>query len=67
MRRFIVVEPLAEDFIAVMKKTMQGLTMGDPIDEKTEVGPLSTEDAAVKLSEQVQSAIKGGATLVIRW
>ncbi len=64
-KRFIVVEPLIKDFTAAMQKAMEGLTMGDPMDENTEVGPLSTEDAAVRLNKQVQSAIKAGATVVL--
>ncbi len=41
------------------------MIMGDPLDEKTEVGPLSTEEAAVRLNDQVQSAIRAGATVVL--
>ncbi|MGB3222935.1 MAG: NAD-dependent succinate-semialdehyde dehydrogenase [Desulforhopalus sp.] len=64
-KRFVVVEPLAEDFTAALKSKMESMTMGDPMDEKTDVGPLSTEEAAVRLDEQVQSAIKAGATVVL--
>lgn len=64
-KRFIVVEALAEAFIAGLKRAMEGMTMGDPMDEETEVGPLSTEEAAVKLNDQVQDAIQAGATVVL--
>ncbi|MGB3212042.1 MAG: NAD-dependent succinate-semialdehyde dehydrogenase [Desulforhopalus sp.] len=64
-KRFIVVESLAEDFISGLKRKMESLTMGDPMNDKTDVGPLSTEEAAVRLNDQVQSAIKSGATVVL--
>lgn len=64
-KRFIVVEPLAEGFTAELKNKMESMTMGDPMDEKTDVGPLSTEEAAKGLNDQVQSAIKAGATVVL--
>lgn len=64
-KRFIVVESLAEDFISGLKSKMESLAMGDPMDGRTEVGPLSTEEAAVRLDDQVKSAIKAGATVVL--
>ncbi len=64
-KRFIVVEPLAEGFTAGLKSKMESMTMGDPMDVKTDVGPLSTEEAAKGLNDQVQSAIKAGATVVL--
>ncbi|WP_411828109.1 NAD-dependent succinate-semialdehyde dehydrogenase [Luteolibacter sp. AS25] len=64
-KRFIVVEPLAKKFIAGMKKGMAKMKMGDPMDEETQVGPLSTERAAVKLQEQVTSSIRAGAKAIL--
>lgn len=64
-KRFIVVEPLAEEFTSQFKAAMQQMPMGDPMDEETEVGPLSTEDAAVDLNEKVQQTINAGATVVL--
>jgi succinate-semialdehyde dehydrogenase / glutarate-semialdehyde dehydrogenase len=64
-KRFVVVEPLAEGFTAALKSKMESMTMGDPMDAKTDVGPLSTEEAAKRLNDQVQSAIKAGATVVL--
>lgn len=63
-KRFIVHDSLADDFIAGMKEAFEGLRIGDPMDEDTELGPLSTEDAAVRLDGQVRRAIEQGATVV---
>ncbi|MBC7979773.1 MAG: NAD-dependent succinate-semialdehyde dehydrogenase [Armatimonadetes bacterium] len=64
-KRFIVVEPLAAEFLKGMKKRMSALKIGDPMDEDTQVGPLSTEDAAVKLSEQVTATVNAGAKILL--
>ncbi len=60
-KRFIVVEPLFEKFLTGMKKGMAAMTMGDPMDESVDVGPLSTEQAAVRLEEQVRDTVRAGA------
>jgi succinate-semialdehyde dehydrogenase/glutarate-semialdehyde dehydrogenase len=64
-KRFIVVEPLADEFISQFESQMEAMKMGDPMDESTDVGPLSTEGAAVDLNEKVQATINAGATVVI--
>ncbi|QDS91004.1 Succinate-semialdehyde dehydrogenase [NADP(+)] 1 [Rosistilla ulvae] len=64
-KRFIVVEAVAERFLEGFKKQLSTLQMGDPMDEQTTLSPLSTESAAVKLQQQVQSSIDAGATVVI--
>ncbi|MCA9135385.1 MAG: NAD-dependent succinate-semialdehyde dehydrogenase [Planctomycetales bacterium] len=64
-KRFIVVEAVADRFLEGFKQQMSALKMGDPMDGQTTLGPLSSEDAAVKLLEQVQSSIDAGATVVL--
>jgi len=64
-KRFIVVETLAEKFLEQFQAALVALTPGDPMDEKTTLGPLSTEDALVQLLKQVDGAISNGATLLI--
>lgn len=64
-KRFIVVKEVAEQFMNGFKEKLQALKLGDPMDEETTLSPLSTEDAAVKLQEQVQSSINAGATVVL--
>lgn len=64
-KRFIVVEAVAEQFLTDFKIAMSSLKVGDPLDPETDVAPLSTEQAAVNLAEQVQEAINAGATVLL--
>jgi succinate-semialdehyde dehydrogenase / glutarate-semialdehyde dehydrogenase len=64
-KRFIVVEELADKFLEKFQEALGALRPGDPMDEKTTLGPLSTESALVDLLKQVDGAISKGATLVM--
>jgi succinate-semialdehyde dehydrogenase/glutarate-semialdehyde dehydrogenase len=64
-KRFIVVEKLADKFLEKFKAALSALKPGDPMDEKTTLGPLSTESALVDLLKQVDGAISKGAKLVM--
>ncbi|TWT91174.1 NAD-dependent succinate-semialdehyde dehydrogenase [Neorhodopirellula pilleata] len=64
-KRFIVVEEIANDFIAGITEQMAALQLGDPMDADTTLGPLSSEKAAEAVRKQVQSAIDAGATVVL--
>lgn len=43
---------------------MSDLLIGDPMDEATQVQPLSSEKSVVEIGEQVDRAIKSGARLM---
>jgi len=43
---------------------MTHLRIGDPFDEKTELGPLATADAVTSLDADVQKTVKAGAKLL---
>lgn len=64
-KRFIVAEKIAEEFLSKLKDKMKHLVIGDPMDPKTELGPLSSEAAAVHIAEQVRDGIDAGATIVL--
>ncbi|HEY5276181.1 MAG TPA: NAD-dependent succinate-semialdehyde dehydrogenase [Coriobacteriia bacterium] len=64
-KRFIVAEGLADTFLAKFQAALTALEPGDPIDDATTLGPLSTESALVNLLKQVDGAVAGGATLVM--
>src|SRR5580658_1005027 len=64
-KRFIVVEEVADKFLERFKTALQALKPGDPMDEKTTHGPLSTESALVVLLKQVDSAVAHGATVAL--
>jgi succinate-semialdehyde dehydrogenase/glutarate-semialdehyde dehydrogenase len=62
-KRFIAVEAVADKFLAEFKKALGTLKAGDPMDEKTTLGPLSTESALLQLLEQVKVAVSHGAKI----
>ena len=64
-KRFIVLDAVADEFLAKFKAALEALKPGDPMDETTTHGPLSTEAALVQLLAQVDAAVKGGATLLM--
>ncbi len=63
-KRFIVAEPIADEFEKKFVAKMQNLKVGDPFDEKTELGPLSTAGAVKDLDADVQKSVKAGAKLL---
>ncbi|HEY0307992.1 MAG TPA: aldehyde dehydrogenase family protein, partial [Acidobacteriaceae bacterium] len=63
-KRFIVADALADKFLAKFKTAIEALKPGDPMDETTSLGPLSTEGALVQLLEQVDVAVKHGAKVL---
>jgi succinate-semialdehyde dehydrogenase / glutarate-semialdehyde dehydrogenase len=64
-KRFIAVESIAAAFIELFKNKLAALVIGDPMDAATQLGPLSSEAAAVQIAEQVQRAIDGGAKILL--
>ena len=64
-KRFIVVEALANKFLAGFRAALEALKPGDPLDEATTLGPLSTEAALVQLLKQVDGAVAKGAKLAL--
>lgn len=60
-KRFIVEEPVAEAFTDALVERVEDLTVGDPEDELTDVGPLAREDLRDTLHDQVERAIGDGA------
>ena len=63
-KRFIVAEPIAEEFERKFVAKMESLNIGDPFDEKTELGPLSTPDGVKDIDAGVQKTIQAGAKLL---
>jgi succinate-semialdehyde dehydrogenase / glutarate-semialdehyde dehydrogenase len=62
-KRFIVVAPLYDEFLAKFVARMSTIEPGDPADSATTVGPLSSLRAAERLEAQVAQAIADGATV----
>ncbi|GAB4301335.1 MAG: NAD-dependent succinate-semialdehyde dehydrogenase [Myxococcota bacterium] len=62
-KRFIVEKEVIAEFAALFKKSLAALKVGDPMDEKTDVGPLARDDLRRDLRRQVTASIEKGAKL----
>jgi acyl-CoA reductase-like NAD-dependent aldehyde dehydrogenase len=63
-QRVIAQEAIYEDVLAAAKSKVEALTTGNPLDEKTKVGPMIREQEAVRVEQWVQEAVKGGGRVV---
>jgi succinate-semialdehyde dehydrogenase/glutarate-semialdehyde dehydrogenase len=63
-KRFIVAESIADRFEREFVTRMQALRVGDPMDEKVDVGPLANADAVKSLHEAVQKTARAGARVL---
>jgi len=62
-KRFIVQEKVAEPFLQAFTEHFRAVKIGDPLDETTTLGPLSSREALEGLAKQVDAAVKNGAKL----
>ncbi|MDX3318588.1 NADP-dependent succinic semialdehyde dehydrogenase [Streptomyces sp. ME03-5684b] len=63
-KRFIVHTDVYDAFAQRFTEGMRALKVGDPMDEETEVGPLSSEQGLSDLVELVDDAVRGGASVL---
>jgi succinate-semialdehyde dehydrogenase/glutarate-semialdehyde dehydrogenase len=63
-KRFIVVDAVAEDFLARFKAGVEALKPGDPMDEDTSLAPMARHDLRDELHKQVTDSIAAGAVAV---
>lgn len=65
-KRLIVVgDERYDQFVEGITTAMREVTVGDPSDDDTQLGPLSSKSAVEHVEEQVQEAISAGATCVL--
>lgn len=63
-KRFIVVDAIAEDFIARFKAKVEALRPGDPFDDNTTLAPMARTDLRDELHQQVIDSIAAGAVAI---
>jgi succinate-semialdehyde dehydrogenase/glutarate-semialdehyde dehydrogenase len=63
-KRFIIADSIAGEFEKKFVTRMENLRVGDPFDDKTELGPLATADAVKSLDADVQKSVQAGAKLL---
>lgn len=64
-KRIIVVDKVADEFLTKFKDKLSHMIVGDPMDPSTELGPLSSEEAAVHLADQVKRSVDAGAKVLL--
>jgi len=63
-KRFIVHKNIAEEFIARFKAGFESFVVGDPMDEKTQMGPLVNLQSLEEIERQVKESVEKGAEIV---
>ncbi|MBK5220016.1 MAG: aldehyde dehydrogenase family protein [Thermoleophilia bacterium] len=64
IQRILVHEDIAEQFTARLLANVEKLTVGDPLDPDTDVGPLITPDDRDRVREWIEEAVSSGAELL---
>jgi acyl-CoA reductase-like NAD-dependent aldehyde dehydrogenase len=63
VQRILVHRDLHDQFAESLALQAAGLRQGDPMDDKTSIGPLIHQSAAVRVEEAIAEAVAKGATL----
>ncbi|MBC2778272.1 NAD-dependent succinate-semialdehyde dehydrogenase [Parasphingopyxis marina] len=61
-KRMIVHEDVYDRFMEIFVEGVKNIKIGDPTDEATEMGPLSSEGARNDIAQQLEKAVQQGAT-----
>ncbi|MFC7228900.1 NAD-dependent succinate-semialdehyde dehydrogenase [Salinirubellus salinus] len=64
-KRFVVVESVYDEFLDRFVDAMADLTVGDPLDPETDVGPQAREDLMEELHDQVERSVEAGAEVAL--
>ncbi len=64
VERVYVEKPVADLFIQRCLEEMRSLTVGDPLDASTQVGPLTNHEQLIKVQDHIQEAVRQGAKLL---
>jgi succinate-semialdehyde dehydrogenase/glutarate-semialdehyde dehydrogenase len=64
-KRFFVHRDVAEEFTRLFAEKIAALTVGDPMDPDTQVGPLATESGREDVEKYVNDAVEKGATVLV--
>jgi acyl-CoA reductase-like NAD-dependent aldehyde dehydrogenase len=62
--RFYVMRGVADNFVEASRSYVESLQIGDPMDEKTDIGPMINAKGREKVERHVGEAVQGGAKVV---
>jgi acyl-CoA reductase-like NAD-dependent aldehyde dehydrogenase len=63
-QRLFVHQDVEREFCEQLAQAVAALSVGDPRDPRTDVGPMISEQAAIRAEAWVKEAVAGGATLL---
>lgn len=63
-KRFIVHEEIADEFERRYVEAMEALKVGDPMEDDTDMGPLSTSEILEDVDQQVRDSVEAGAKVL---
>jgi succinate-semialdehyde dehydrogenase/glutarate-semialdehyde dehydrogenase len=63
-KRFILEAPIAHEFLHRFKERMASMILGDPMDEKTQIGPMARRGLRDELHAQVTASVEAGAKAI---
>ncbi len=64
-KRFIVHADCYDEFAELFAQRMADQTVGDPMDDTTDIGPLATRDGRTDVSDAVGEAVDSGAKVLV--
>lgn len=65
VQRILVEAPVYEEFKDLLLKNIAELKEGDPMDEKTDIGPLINEEAAARVESWIKEAVTAGGKVLV--
>ena len=65
VKRIILDNKVADEFIDVFIEKTRRLKIGNPMDESTDIGPVINKEAALNIEEVINNSIKDGAELLL--
>jgi acyl-CoA reductase-like NAD-dependent aldehyde dehydrogenase len=62
-QRIYIEQAVYDEFAQLLQQKVEALIIGDPADEKTQLGPMITEEAAIRAATWIDEAVLQGATI----
>lgn len=64
-KRIIIENRIKDNFSKAFTQAVQKLTVGNPLDRTTNVGPIINDDGMKKIQSMVENAVSNGATILV--
>jgi succinate-semialdehyde dehydrogenase/glutarate-semialdehyde dehydrogenase len=58
------VEEILDQFIEEQKRLLENMWLGDPMDERIDMGPMARKDLLLNIEKQVEESVKMGAKIL---